>query len=164
MSYKPNQDLVNGNELLLYVYESSAYTSGSPIAFATSVEISTEAETIDTNNKMSCRWQTNLQGNASYSISSESLYTQTVGHTSFDALMAKMAAGVPVYVEVGTAKPFTPAEGQTCEDNPYEIDTDKPRYRGVTYITSLSLSASTNEVASCSCTLTGSGELKAVAK
>ena len=47
----------------------------------------------------------------------------------------------------------------TCEDNPHTLDTNKPYYTGEALISSVSLEAGNNEIASCSISMTGSGAI-----
>lgn len=64
MTYDVNKDLVNGNDLFLYIFTpstaitaASSFTSANTdvLAFATSCSLQIDGETIDTSNKMSCR-------------------------------------------------------------------------------------------------------------
>lgn len=145
-TFDVNKDLVLGEEMYLYV--TSANT---PIAFATSCSIQVDGETIDTSNKMSGRWNSNLAGKNGYTISSDALYTQTTGHYSFDTLMEKMIEGGTLEWTVGKAKDY--------KNGVFDFDSTKPHYKGTGYVTSLSLEAGNNEVASCSITITGSGAI-----
>lgn len=145
-TFDVNKDLVLGEEMYLYV--TSANT---PIAFATSCSIQVDGETIDTSNKMSGRWNSNLAGKNGYTISSDALYTQTEGHYSFDTLMEKMIEGGTLEWTVGKAKDY--------KNGDFDFDSTKPHYKGTGYVTSLSLEAGNNEVASCSITITGSGAI-----
>lgn len=63
-TYNVNSDLVNGNDIFLYVFTPSSaitattdFTSANTnvLAFATSCSLQVDGETIDTSNKMSCR-------------------------------------------------------------------------------------------------------------
>ena len=63
--------------------------------------------------------------------------------------MSKMIAGGAIGWKVGKAKDSTT----------FELDDTKTYYSGEAFVTSLSLSAGNNEVASCSITLTGSGAI-----
>lgn len=151
MTYDVNEDLVKGDELFLYL------TSGhTVVAFATSCQIQIDGATISTANKMSCAWESNLAGKNSYSISADALYTQKAGACSFDALMAMMVAREAVDWAIG---PCT--TGSTCEGTgDFVLDTDAVYYSGKGLITSLSLSAGSDEVASSSISITGSGSIK----
>lgn len=145
-TFDVNTQLVLGEEMYLYV--TSANT---PVAFATSCSVQIDGETIDTSNKMSGRWNSNLAGKNGYTISTDALYTQAEGLYSFDSLMEKMIAGGKLEWTIGKAKDY--ANGD------YDLDATKPNYTGVAFITSLSLNAGNNEVANCSITLTGSGAI-----
>ncbi len=146
MAYNVNTDLILGDDLFLYL------TSGnSVVAFATSCSIQIDGETIDTSNKMSGRWNSNLAGKNGYTISADALYTQKDGHFSFDKLMELMVAS-------NQAVAWT--VGNAVDRDTFALDTTKPYYSGEAFVTSLSLSAGNNEVASCSITLTGSGAIE----
>ena len=147
VTYDVNTMLVKGEEMYLYV------TSGNtPIAFATTCSVQIDGETIDTSNKMSGRWNSNLAGKNSYTISSDALFTQTEGLYSFDALMTKMIEGGKLEWTIGKAKNYITGD--------YDLDTTKPHYKGEGFVTSLSLNAGNNEVANCSITITGSGAIE----
>lgn len=144
-NYNVNTDLILGDDLFLFVT-----TGNTPIAFATSCNVQIDGETIDTSNKMSGRWNSNLAGKNGYTITSDALFTQTEGHYSFDALMAKMIEGGKLEWTVGRCK----------DREAFELDTEKAYYSGEAFVTSLSLNAGNNEVANCSITLTGSGAIE----
>lgn len=152
MAYNVNTDLVLGDELYLYLT-----TDKKVLAFATSCSLQVDGESIDTANKMACRWTSNLAGKNSYSISADALYTQATGDYSFDALMAKMVAGGAIDWYIGKAQA---EEGVACDARTFALDETAKHYHGKALITSLSLSAGNNEVASCSISLTGSGEIE----
>ena len=156
-----NTDLIKGDDLYLYIYSGGTGSTPAVLAFATSCELSVDQETIDTSNKMSCRWNANLAGKSSYTISADALYTQATGAYSFDNLMAAMVSGTSLPWAIGQCVEMTSAE--TCETRSFALDTTKQYYKGEGLITSLSLSAGTNEVASCSVTVTGSGAITVVA-
>ena len=144
MAFNVNTDLVLGDDMYLYV------TSGNtPVAFATSCSIQIDGETIDTSNKMSGRWNSNLAVKNGYTISTDALYTQATGLYSFDSLMEQMVAGGKLEWAIGKCKDRTT----------FELDTTKAYYSGEGFVTSLSLNAGNNEVANCSITVTGSGEI-----
>lgn len=149
-TYDVNTQLVLGEEMYLYV--TSANT---PIAFATTCSVQIDGETIDTSNKMSGRWNSNLAGKNGYTISSDALYTQAEGLYSFDALMTKMIEGGKLEWTIGKAQDYVAGN--------YDLDESKPHYKGVGFVTSLSLNAGNNEVANCSITITGSGAIEHVA-
>lgn len=156
VSYK-DQDLVKANDLLLYIYSGSTSGSAVPVAFGTNVQVQIDGQTISANHKLACKWQTNMAGNNSFTISSDSLYTDNADDFSYDDLFALMVAGGSVKFAV--AQP-TSGSVATCESATYDIDNTKIVAAGSGIITSLSLSAGVDEIASCSCTITGSGPLQ----
>lgn len=145
-----NNDLINGDELLLYL------TSGQTVlAYATSVSIQVDSETIDTSSKFSCRWASNLGGRASYTISADALYCDSEQGISFDGLLELMVLGETVDWYVGREA----AHDGSCETNPHTLDTTAQYYTGKAIVSSVSLNAGSNEIASCSISLTGAGEI-----
>lgn len=150
MAYNVNTDLKRGDSIFLYLFDadSSGYT---PIAFATSCALQVDGETIDTSNKMSGRWNSNLAGKNGYSISTDALFTRTTGHTSFDYLLGKMVAGGAI--KWAMSEP-------AVDDNTFAFVSANTIANGEAIVTSLSLNAGNNEVASCSISMQGSGDLK----
>ena len=148
-----NTQLVRGNEFSLYL------TSGKTVvAYATSCSLQVDSETIDTSSKFSCKWASNLGGNASYTISADALYCQNIGSgVSFDTLLKYMVSGEQVSWYMGEEQAYS---GSSCADNPHTLDTGSTYYNGKAVITSVSLEAGNNEIASCSITLTGAGEIQ----
>ena len=143
-------DLINGDELLLYL------TSGQTVvAYATSVSLQVDSETIDTSSKFSCRWASNLGGRASYTISADALYCNAAQGVSFDGLLEMMVEGKPVEWYIGQEAQF---EGN-CDENPHTLDTTKRYYNGKAIVTSVSLEAGNNEICTCSISLTGVNEI-----
>ena len=157
-----NTDLVRADDIFLYISESAitSANTGNVLAFATSCSLEANGETIDTSNKMSCRWNSNLAGKNSYTVSSDALYTQATGATvtGYDKMMKQMIKGDAIYWAMGV--PTSASTSGDCTDNTFVLDTSKVYYSGAAIITSLSLNAGNNEVASCSISLTGSGDLK----
>jgi hypothetical protein len=47
-----------------------------------------------------------------------------------------------------------------CDENPHTLDTTKTYYNGKAVVTSCSLEAGNNSIATCSITLTGAGEIQ----
>lgn len=149
--WNENNDLIQGDNLLLYL------TSGKTvIAYATSCSLQVDSESIDTSSKFSCKWQSNMGGKASYSISADALYCNNASGISFDKLLEFMVSGEQVEWYMGEETDF---EG-SCDENPHTLDTTKTYYNGKAVVTSVSLSAGNNEIASCSITLTGAGEIQ----
>lgn len=151
-TWDENTQLVRGNEFSLYLTQGKTV-----IAYATSCSLQVDSETIDTSSKFSCKWASNLGGNASYTISADALYCQNIGSgVSFDTLLKYMVAGEQVSWYMGEEMDHDGA----CEDNPHTLDTGSTYYNGKAVITSVSLEAGNNEIASCSITLTGAGEIQ----
>lgn len=151
-NWNENAQLVNGDNLLLYLTSDKTV-----IAYATSCSIQVDSETIDTSSKFSCKWASNMGGKASYTISADALYCQdTEGAISFDKLLEYMVKGEQVEWYMGEEEEHT----GSCETNPHTLDTTKTYYNGKAVVTSVSLNAGNNEIASCSISLTGAGEIQ----
>ena len=152
-----NSDLILANELNLWLVRpgTGGTSSDEVVGYATSVQVSISSDSIDTSNKMSPRWAMFLAGSSSYEVSAEALYTRNDKVIGYDYLMEQMVAGNTVKWKIGT---------KVKKEGDYNLDMSKgvPHYEGDAVITSLSLSAGNNEVASCSITLTGSGAIKLV--
>lgn len=150
-TWNENNDLIHGDSFLLYL------TSGKTVlAYATSCSLQVDSETIDTSSKFSCKWQSNMGGKASYSISADALYCSNADGISFDKLLEFMVQGEQIEWYMGEE---TEHEG-SCETNPHILDTTKTYYNGKAVVTSVSLEAGNNEIATCSITLTGAGEIQ----
>ena len=151
-TWDENTQLVRGNEFSLYLTKGKTV-----IAYATSCSLQVDSETIDTSSKFSCKWASNLGGNASYTISADALYCQNnESGVSFDTLLKYMVSGEQVSWYMGEEVDH---DGP-CVDNPHTLDTGSTYYNGKAVITSVSLEAGNNEIASCSITLTGAGEIQ----
>lgn len=150
-NWNENSDLIHGDNLLLYL------TSGKTVvAYSTSCSLQVDSDTIDTSSKFSCKWQSNMGGKAGYTISADALYTNNEDGVSFDDLLAMQVSGEGVEWYMGQESAWT----GTCETNPHTLDTAKTYYNGKAVVTSVSLEAGNNEIASCSITLTGQGEIQ----
>lgn len=163
MAWNVSTDLVKGDSLLLYLVSGDTVNSGNSkvLAYATSCSVQIDSESIDTSSKFSCKWNSNMGGRASYSISADALYCQSSSvdgnnAVSFDVLMELMVAGNPVNWVIGQEAAFT---GE-CKDNPHVLDTAKPYYYGSAAITSLSLEAGNNEIATTSISMSGNGPIE----
>lgn len=150
-NWNENSDLIHGDNLLLYL------TSGKTVvAYATSCSLQVDSETIDTSSKFSCKWQSNMGGKAGYTISADALYSSNEDGISFDDLLGFMVGGEQVEWYMGQESGWT----GNCSENPHTLDTTKTYYNGKAVVTSCSLEAGNNEIASCSITLTGAGEIE----
>lgn len=150
--WNENTDLIHGDSLLLYL------TSGQTVvAYATSCSLQTDSESIDTSSKFSCKWASAMGGKASYTISADALYCNAKDDgISFDKLLEFMVKGEQIEWYIGQEQEFTGA----CDENPHTLDTEKAYYNGKAVVTSCSLEAGNNEIATCSITLTGAGEIQ----
>lgn len=143
ITYNVNTDLILADSLFIFV-------DNMPLAFAQSANLSFSADSIDTSNKMSPIWVSNLQGKLSYTITSDALITKKEGALSFDTLLDKATKREPVNFVFGKAS----------EDGTFSLS--EGWYEGTAIITALDVNSENNAVASMSVTLTGSGELKKV--
>lgn len=153
--WNENEQLIQGDNLLLYLV-----SSGMVLAYATSCSLQVDADTIDTSSKFSCKWRSNMGGKAGYTISADALYANLSGDTanialSFDTLIEHMVLGDQIDWYIGEEV----ETNDTCEENAHTLDTSKTYYNGKAVVTSCSLEAGNNEIASCSITLTGAGEI-----
>lgn len=150
-TWNENNDLIHGDSFLLYL------TSGKTVvAYATSCSLQVDSETIDTSSKFSCKWQSNMGGKASYTISADALYCSNTDGISFDKLLEYMVQGEQIEWYMGEEA----AHEGSCETNPHTLDTSRTYYNGKAVVTSVSLEAGNNEIATCSITLTGAGEIQ----
>ena len=150
-TWNENNDLIHGDSFLLYL------TSGKTVvAYATSCSLQVDSETIDTSSKFSCKWQSNMGGKASYTISADALYCSNTDGISFDKLLEYMVQGEQIEWYMGEEE----AHEGSCETNPHTLDTARTYYNGKAVVTSVSLEAGNNEIATCSITLTGAGEIQ----
>lgn len=151
-------DLVKGDNLLLWL------TSGKTVvAYATSCSLQTDAETIDTSSKFSSKWANAMGGKASYTISADALYCNNETGISFDKLLEFMVKGEAIDWYIGQEQGidvWNPDGTLDNDSNPHTLDTEKAYYNGKGVITSCSLEAGNNEIASCSISITGAGELR----
>jgi predicted secreted protein len=150
-NWNENSDLIHGDNLLLYL------TSGKTVvAYATSCSLQVDSESIDTSSKFSCKWASNMGGKASYTISADALYSSNQDGISFDKLLEFMVAGTQIEWYMGEEA----SHSGSCSTNPHTLDTTKTYYNGNAVVTSCSLEAGNNEIATCSITLTGAGEIQ----
>jgi hypothetical protein len=162
MAWNVNTDLIKGNDLNLYLVElgDEAMTSGKVstakvIAYSTSCSFEISSDSIDVTSKLSCRWNANVQGNASYTLSSDALYclqssASANGAYTVDDLFEAMCEGD----NVGWVLAKDASEVCGTISGP---DTTGICYWGEAAITSLSITGGNNEIASSSIQLTGSG-------
>ena len=149
MSWNANNDLVRSDDVLFYI--TSANTV---LAYATSVSLQTESESLDTSSKFSCEWASRLGGRKSYTINVDALYCSASSGADFDDLLGYMISGDQVDWVIGTPSAYT----GDCADNTFALGTTL--YKGKAVVTSVSLEASNGDIATCSATLEGAGPLQ----
>lgn len=147
MAYVESTDLVRGEDMMLYVMIGATPT---PIAYATSNSLSYSLDTIDTSSKMSGDWKSAMPGQIGWTVSTDSLISNTSGHVSFAKLEELMAARIPIDVKFGSV---TDASAE------FALDTSKPVRTGKAIITSLEMTSEKGGICTSSITLQGNGEL-----
>lgn len=162
MAWNVNTDLIKGSDLNLYLVElgdepmtSGKVATAKVIAYSTSCSFEISSDSIDVTSKLSCRWNANVQGNASYTIASDALYCLQASASAnsaytVDDLFEQMVDGDNVGWVM--AKDSSTVCGQVSGP-----DTTGVCYWGEAAITSLSITGGNNEIASSSIQLTGSG-------
>ena len=162
MAWNVNTDLIKGSDLNLYLVElgdepmtSGKVATAKVIAYATSCSFEISSDALDVSSKLSCRWNANVQGNASYNISADALYclqSSASANSAYtvDDLFEQMVDGDNVGWVM--AKDSSTVCGQVSGP-----DTTGVCYWGEAAITSLSITGGNNEIASSSIQLTGSG-------
>ena len=139
--------LVNGTDLIIQVGTSSG--NDKAVAYATSCSLEVSMDEIDQTNKDSAGWKNIIGGLRSWSISSDQLYqneskTGEKGFTEFWDHLGGSPGRTPVYVQMMRTGTLT---------------SDNKIYHGSAYVTSLSVNGGTEDQATFSVTLTGSGAL-----
>lgn len=164
MAWSVNNDLVNGNDMWLYLVDldGGAMTSGmvanaKVLAYSQSASLEVNADTLDVTTKLACRWNAVLPGNASYTVSSDNLYCLKSAAVANDAwtidnLFDAMITGD----NIGWVLAQDSSDTCGTVGGP---DTSKSYYYGEAAVTSLSITAGNNEIVSSSITLTGSGQV-----
>jgi len=137
--------LVNGTDLILRVGGTSS--NDHPIAFATSCSLEISMDEIDQTNKDSAGYKSIIGGLRSWSVSSDALYQNEAesSRTGFIELWDKIENRTKVYVELSVTG------ASSGDSNKY--------YHGEAYVTSLSVNGGTEDQATYSVSLTGSGAL-----
>ena len=165
-NWSVNNDLINGNDMFLYLVDisaegaemngTSAISASQVVAYATSCSLEVNADTLDTTSKFSCRWNAVRPGNASYTVSADALYCKKANAAAnsaytIDDLFDLMIEGKNIGWVIAQDK----KDPEECE--PEGPDGSKPYYWGEGAITSLSINAGNNEIVSSSISITGSG-------
>ena len=157
-NWNANNDLILGDNLLLYILSCDTVASAEVVAYATSCSLQIDSETIDTSSKFSCRWNSVKSGRASYTISADALYSKN--GLSFDGLVGYMTDAEGKTIKWVIGQEDTSAD---CSERTHALDTTKGYYSGEGAVTSVSLEGGSNEIATCSITITGAGEITHVA-
>lgn len=168
MAWSVNNDLVKGNDMWLYLFElgtggtitTDMITGSSVLAYSQSCSFEINSDTLDVTTKLSCRWSAVMQGNASYTVSSDNLYclqekAAANSAMTVDDLFEAMVDGKNIGWVMAQDKA---ARVENSCGTVLGPDIDQPYYYGEAAITSLSITAGNNEICTSSITLTGSGE------
>ena len=140
--------LINGTDLLLRVGTTDA--NEAIIAYSTSCSLEISMDEIDQTSKDSQGWKDIIGGTRSWSVSSDALYanesqTNEDFRSLFDLLGGSSNGRSKIYVELAVNG------GSNTDNNVY--------YHGYGYVTSLSVNGGTEDQASFSVSITGSGIL-----
>jgi len=141
--------LLNGTDLLLKVGSTDA--NEVVVAFATSCSLELSADEIDQTNKDSGGWKSIIQGTRSWSVSADAMYQNEAeaSKKAFTDFFANVNARTKVYIEL------TIANALGSDNNVY--------YSGEAYVSSLSVNGGTEDQATWSISLTGTGALSETA-
>tara|TARA_R100001369_G_C3315031_1_gene167953 strand:- start:651 stop:1094 length:444 start_codon:yes stop_codon:yes gene_type:complete len=141
--------LLNGTDLLLKVGDSNA--NEVVVAFATSCSLELSADEIDQTNKDSGGWKSIIQGTRSWSVSADAMYQNEAeaSKKAFTDFFAKVNTRTKVFVEL------TISNALGSDNNVY--------YSGEAFVSSLSVNGGTEDQATFSISLTGSGVLSETA-
>ena len=139
--------LVNGTDLVIQVGTSSS--NDVIVAYATSCSLEVSMDEIDQTNKSSGGWKSIIGGTRSWSISSDALYqneskADEKGFREFWEHLGGSSERTPDYVQLNRTGSVTSAN---------------VIYHGSALVTSLSVNGGTEDQATFSVTLTGTGVL-----
>ena len=141
--------LLNGTDLLLKVGSGNA--NEVVLAFATSCSLEISTDEIDQTNKDSVGWKSIIQGTRSWSVSADAMYQNEAeaSKKAFTDFFANVENRSKVYVEL------TIAGASNSDANVF--------YSGEAYVSSLSVNGGTEDQATWSISLTGTGALSETA-
>lgn len=149
VKHDSNTDIFRG-QLFVFV-------AGNPIAYGKDATLNVTTEEIDVSNKMmSGGWKGSLPGKKSFTVTSESLYTNKEGQESFPSLLKRQIADETFDFVFGEAK----VTNQTATGGEFELDKSKPYHTGTIMITSLDVKSTDGDIATCSASFTGVGALE----
>ena len=145
------QNPVVNSETTIYGDRLELYFNDKPLAFGKSCSLEITSETLDTSNKMSGDWKEFLVGKLSFTLSTDALLTYSdaaslADVSKFGDLLSTMVKRYPV-----TFKMAKEADGDIAA---------KTFVSGKVVITQLSVQADDGQLATCSISLQGTGELK----
>ena len=138
--------LLNGTDLLLKA-KSIGEANEVVVAFATSCSLEISADEIDQTNKDSGGWKSIIQGTRSWSVSADAMYQNEAESSkkAFTDFFANVDARTKVFVEL------TIAGALNADANVF--------YSGEAFVSSLSVNGGTEDQATWSISLTGTGAL-----
>lgn len=145
-----NKKILYGGDLMIFI---GTGATTEPFAFSTSAKLDISLKTLEISSKDSGYWTSIAAGKFTWNISTDGLmsYTLTSGNTnSVDELWTMMLTRTVVNVVFAAKTGTSPS---------WTIDSSKKKFSGTALITSLSLNANDNEMATYSITLEGSEEL-----
>lgn len=145
------QNPVVNSETTIYGDRLELYFNDKPLAFGKSCSLEITSETLDTSNKMSGDWKEFLVGKLSFTLSTDALLTYSdatslADVSKFGDLLSTMVKRYPISFKMAKE-----AEGDTAA---------KTFVSGKVVITQLSVQADDGQLATCSISLQGTGELK----
>lgn len=140
--------LINGTDLLLRVGDSDP--GEAILAYSTSCSLEISMDEIDQTSKDSLGWKSVIGGTRSWSVSADALYcnesqTNEDFRSLFDLLGGSTNGRKKIYIELAVTG------GNSTDNNVY--------YSGYGYVTSLSVNGGTEDQATYSVSITGSGVL-----
>lgn len=142
--------IVYGGDMMIFTM--SGATSGTPLAFSTSANLTVNTDSQEVSSKDSGYWKDYQAGKLGWEVSTDGLLNfEPSGATQgIEILYAKQVSRA--YIDVGFAfkNGTTPAWG---------VDTSKKRFTGKGVITSLTMNAPDNEKGTYSITIQGTGVL-----
>lgn len=149
IKHDSNTDIFRGQLFL--------FSKGNPMAYGKDASLSISVDEVDVSNKMmSSGWKMSLPGTKSFTVSSESLYTQKKDQESFDSMLQRIIKDETFEFVIGEAK----VTNKTATGGQFELDKTKPYYTGTVMITSLDLKSTNGDIATCSSSFTGVGALE----
>jgi len=153
------KNIVKGDDLMLF----DSY--GASIAYATSHQLTLNADTVDVNSKDHGIYGGREVNKINWEITTENLYSVKAWNDLFDAMMLRKPVRVLWGCKKETSKDKTVVNDDYENWTPYFLgltpsDAKVAAYYGTAYITSLTANANTGENATFSATFSGNGKFK----